>query len=55
MACTLGGLMGEGECGCRGGRGEGVTHKSSIATGGVFGGIDPSRFSVSGERKNSPR
>lgn len=31
----------------------GVTHNSSIATGGVFGGIDPSHFSVSRERERA--
>lgn len=35
--------------------GGGVTHNSSIATGGVFGGIDPSHFSVSRERERAAR
>lgn len=35
--------------------GGGVTHNSSLATGGVFGGIDPSHFSLSRERERAAR
>lgn len=52
MSGTIGGLVWVNERVASGG---GVTHNSSIATGGVFGGIDPSHFSVSRERERAAR
>lgn len=52
MSRAIGGLVWVNERVASGG---GVTHNSSIATGGVFGGIDPSHFSLSRERERAAR